>query len=1534
MNTRLFVTVDNASTNLILQSQAAYTVELELFDDIEIPLVLQVADVRDISKKNSSHSLNFEIPATEVNKRILESTALSNYVDDTYNYEKMLLQRKYNCTIQQNSRDVFTGILSITGLNKSNGKIISYSCYCESRVTSFFNAISNRTFLGNEVWGDINNSQWDITAGGMTPAKFSKLYCYNSNTSTFELPEFSQHLGFAAIDRFYKAGQPLVYSNGTGYVDFRSYELTPYVYISDILDKIIRNAGYNWVSDFFGHTLDMLYPWDESRSWLTSRQSDVLQNIGKFNTFEMVMPSCKNMNGAPNQVAYIRHKSVSQYVSPGSRTDDDIDYIQKHYSNSYNGKTGVYTVADTSYFWDTSDASNNYTANPSALLDIHNRYSAQSQGWYRIKVNLNWKCAAVFRDNSGTLLPNTGIRYRLDSTIGDYEDGSYVAYDIRAQIVKVSGETTTILKEIYRNHNTGKSMCQYLTGFNRRLGRTGDNSQIVFASSEEYDEANSGKSDEEISNTSDYGLAYNRPIQGEYDIYLAAGDQICIRFVVGVRTGTDSTSFSPAYETYGDQNCRLYAVRTYIGQSYNNGDMFSVERLDTIGPTDGIKYNDILPGDMKQIDFLQSLCRMFNLYIEDVSLKPDYNSVNPTYPDSYGKYPRNTLRIEPRDVYYTHRYKSDDTTFTKMKKDWTDRIDVSTIEIKTPSDYINKNIKFNYKDDSSNDFMVKNYNDRYPVEKLGSYLYRSVYNSDELDTIDTSIAASEYGCIIPGKGSEVMFAFGANNGVVESNKTLIPRIMFRCLSNRNSGDVGLRTQIGNLVTLTGAYASLSNYKFTNSSRTSSVADLSFGLPKFSMMKADKNSNITTNNLFNAFYLNELSNIASENSRLMTCNAYLTAADIENLQLSDEIIIDSVVYHINKISDWKSEKEPCRCEFIKVLPDTVPKKKTEGVLTDYNYTIGVISQDSKGNTIINNNTVIVGGEGGGGSYTLTQNRENLYLMSGGSVVSTVTVPDMVGATSGASGKNGLVPQPTTTDRTKFLKGNGQWADTPSYTLDSVDGVSISLFRDGSLVDRVVIDEFMGADAYNIGAPGLVPTAQIADRTKFLRGDGTWAAGAGGNTYTLQNNSGDPTQFELLENGVVSSVANVPEYEGCTSQFSGEYGMLKPAAAGQMNYYFAGDGTWKPIPTGSGYVLRFSLHGGVYALDSGTYSGAVSALRNNIPVFAILRDEDVTQDGDEILYTLSHYYDDDSSILFSKKESSSTDDYIELYDDNSFSFYTTPIRNFGRLKVDSNSAYQSITPNSTLTLNSGTGVQLAQSNDTVTVNMKTASNAEIGGVKVSATQAPDTGTLASSGTRRPVQVDSNGNASVLVPDFSLNVATSQALGGIKVSATQAQQIGGVADQGTIRPVQVDSNGVAGVKIPDELSPLMLTTQGVTCKAADIEASNYREGISFLDYTSKNYKEMAGTVTPLIGLDTDEYGQNALKAWADINSCHVLTSGTFFAMAPKPGAEFYALPVVMMRTSDGSVPVVLINKDLAKFLVDGGEYIQNQSPFEVQV
>lgn len=77
----------------------------------------------------------------------------------------------------------------------------------------------------------------------------------------------------------------------------------------------------------------------------------------------------------------------------------------------------------------------------------------------------------------------------------------------------------------------------------------------------------------------------------------------------------------------------------------------------------------------------------------------------------------------------------------------------------------------------------------------------------------------------------------------------------------------------------------------------------------------------------------------------------------------------------------------------------------------------------------------------------------------------TIGNMSGATSESAGSAGLVPAPLSTDRDKFLKGDGTWSTVVNSTMT-------------------------GATSESDGASGLVPQPLIADRSKYLKGDGTW------------------------------------------------------------------------------------------------------------------------------------------------------------------------------------------------------------------------------------------------------------------------------------------------------------------------------------------------------------------------------------------------------------------------------------------------------------
>ena len=128
-------------------------------------------------------------------------------------------------------------------------------------------------------------------------------------------------------------------------------------------------------------------------------------------------------------------------------------------------------------------------------------------------------------------------------------------------------------------------------------------------------------------------------------------------------------------------------------------------------------------------------------------------------------------------------------------------------------------------------------------------------------------------------------------------------------------------------------------------------------------------------------------------------------------------------------------------------------------------------------------------------------------------------DMEGATSSADGTAGLVPKPTMSDKSKYLKGDGTWG-TPINTTYST---------------------MTGASSTKEGASGLVPKPAAGAESKFLKGDGTWAV---------------PTDTKYTT------------MKGASSTESGAAGLVPKPNAGDQSKFLKADGTWV-VPTNTTY-----------------------------------------------------------------------------------------------------------------------------------------------------------------------------------------------------------------------------------------------------------------------------------------------------------------------------------------------------------------------------
>lgn len=346
-----------------------------------------------------------------------------------------------------------------------------------------------------------------------------------------------------------------------------------------------------------------------------------------------------------------------------------------------------------------------------------------------------------------------------------------------------------------------------------------------------------------------------------------------------------------------------------------------------------IDYNAVIPPNIKQKDFLTSLIKMFNLYV-DVDKDNDKK-----------------LIIEPRDDFYS----------SGSIKDWSYKLDISRDLEYTPLGDLNfRRLKYQYKKDT--DKYNKLYEDTWK-EVYGEYIHDT---GNEFYTNESK--------------TEVIFSPTPICDDVSSNR-VVPRLW----KEESGGQIKpsqfnirilywgglLSTNVDWVHTARGAAdVSRSTYPYAGhvDNPVTPTLDLSFGVPKEIYYYTNQ---YTDNNLFNRYHKKFIEEITNKDSKVVVGYFHLTPLDILLLDFRDEFYFDNQRFRLNKIYDYNPiVNEITKCEFIKVK-ESRPFIASTIDVTGYGVTSGTITLSPflgmDNITERNNNTRVDGDTGSGNTF---------------------------------------------------------------------------------------------------------------------------------------------------------------------------------------------------------------------------------------------------------------------------------------------------------------------------------------------------------------------------------------------------------------------------------------------------------------------------------------------------------------------------------------------------------------------------------------
>lgn len=307
----------------------------------------------------------------------------------------------------------------------------------------------------------------------------------------------------------------------------------------------------------------------------------------------------------------------------------------------------------------------------------------------------------------------------------------------------------------------------------------------------------------------------------------------------------------------------------------------------TIGDT--VKVNDNIPQNIRQIDFLVGLIKLWNLYITE-----DKNDENLFY-------------ITPYIDYYSKNFSN--------AVDWTHKLNRNKITKVKPMSELNAKIyKFKFKSDSDyyNDLYRKRYNEGY-----GDRTYDSQFEFTQ-QTHEFEICFSATPLV--GFGGEdkvyptIFKRTGSDTAPVEENVDSNIRIL---QTKKVTGVVTWNITNGPPVS-SPVLNTLTRYGYAGHLDDPDIPanDLNFGATKelFFILTAGSLSN----NQFNVYWSGYMREITDKDSKLITANFYLTAKDILNLDFSKYVYVDGIAFRLNAIKDYNvTTPNDCVVELFKV-----------------------------------------------------------------------------------------------------------------------------------------------------------------------------------------------------------------------------------------------------------------------------------------------------------------------------------------------------------------------------------------------------------------------------------------------------------------------------------------------------------------------------------------------------------------------------------------------------------------------------------------
>lgn len=841
--------------------------KVDVAEDMPFPLTYAISDIKDITRRNSSYSKTIRIPGTK------DTNILFSHIFDVSLTAAIPIfnqNRKVKCYILRDTLQVFEGSFQLRNIYSKDNRHLTYECIVYGENASFGQAIKE---------------QYVKDLSGLT--QLDHYYTYENLIDTWDKDwTHGYHYPLVNYGRF--TGKFLMQlNNGKGpkVNDFR-----PAIYVKWLWNRIFSEAGFTYESEFLNSDVF------ESLVIPSNKISQANLFWKYYNSFRASLTANEDITATQSipigtPVSSIGPKRTYDF-SQRIYFDDDTTTPNGDPSNLWSPTASEYTegiIQPTTPKPQTFYLNLDYTVN--------NRWTGRAiQALWAADEGVNYYSAGVF---------NSVNFYRTELRILRSQDlsGATVSGGVAVPIDNAAPSYFSLaLPTVGTGADNERNKWVYLLGGCDYL--SGNTSTTI-----EYQPFD-GISEENpyvfpVENiTSQDPSPYTGHVtwNGQLAVTLNNSDTDRLVLRAGEKLWAEVT-----YRTDRINNNELLGTSSVPFTINEGSTFFNVPESDV--PEGGvISVGSSLDQKLKSIDFVTSIIKMFNLFIE--TDKDDARN----------------LFIEPRDDYYTYG----------VNRDWSQKLDLSK---ETKHDFVselqNKKIIYTYKkdDDLLNTVYTSRFNEIY-----GEYDY----------IVDNDFTTGE-------KKYEIVFSPTPMASIFDMPSLIVPNIQPVDVTKSDKFSPNIRIlyrQKANIDLPSGEFwqlsSELNNQSYTQSSypysgnldhTTDATLDLNFGPIKELYYT---NNNLTNNTLFNVYHSKMIQELTDRSSRLVTAYFYLNAQDVARLRFNDSIFVDQlnsgtgVYYRLNRIDYDPTRDGSCRVELLKII--NIPAQYFPGVTSSNTTTV--------------------------------------------------------------------------------------------------------------------------------------------------------------------------------------------------------------------------------------------------------------------------------------------------------------------------------------------------------------------------------------------------------------------------------------------------------------------------------------------------------------------------------------------------------------------------------------------------------------------